>query len=247
MNLLTRRILIYSMIALVGIFLIGVTGYHRRNLMWAAYTRLQGRYTVEERLDQYGKAARARLRPFFEKAKQAYPPACVVLLVFKQERRMEVYAGPSREAAGFIRMYRVKGASGTQGPKLREGDCQVPEGLYRVESLNPNSCFHLSLRLNYPNEFDKRMAESDGRTDLGGDIMIHGGTASIGCLAMGDEAVEDLFVLAADTGIENFHVVISPFDFRSTEAASMPNQSPAWIGDLHETIRGEVSRYTGPG
>ena len=69
--------------------------------------------------------------------------------------------------------YPILAASGVLGPKLREGDKQVPEGIYGAEALNPNSKFHLSIRLNYPNTFDRRMAQSDGRTQLGGDIMIH--------------------------------------------------------------------------
>jgi murein L,D-transpeptidase YafK len=67
-------------------------------------------------------------------------------------------------------------ASGGLGPKLGAGDRQGPERIYAIESLNPNSLFHLSMRLNYPNEFDQMRAKQDGRSDLGGDIMIHGST-----------------------------------------------------------------------
>ena len=82
--------------------------------------------------------------------------------------------------------------SGRLGPKLKEGDRQVPEGLYRVESLNPNSRYHLSLRVNYPNEQDKSYGRLDGRNNLGTDIMIHGKDCSIGCLAMGDPSCDFL-------------------------------------------------------
>lgn len=73
-----------------------------------------------------------------------------------------------------IKSYPILAASGSIGPKLRESDMQVPEGVYQIESLNPNSQFHLSLRVNYPNEFDREQARIDGRAQLGGDIMIHG-------------------------------------------------------------------------
>ena len=78
------------------------------------------------------------------------------------------------------------------GPKLREGDRQVPEGVYTIANMNPNSISHLSLALSYPNDFDRARAAEDGRADntLGGSIMIHGGSGSIGCMAVGDEAAE---------------------------------------------------------
>jgi L,D-transpeptidase catalytic domain len=85
----------------------------------------------------------------------------------------------------FIHSYSVLVASGHNGPKLREGDRQVPEGFYRITSLNPNSSYHLSIKLNYPNAFDQQHADEEGRDRLGGDIFIHGKAASIGCLAMG--------------------------------------------------------------
>src|SRR5690606_4961 len=97
----------------------------------------------------------------------------------------------------FVRALPVLAASGRVGPKLQYGDYQVPEGFYRIEALNPNSRFHLALRVNYPNAFDRAEAAREGRTHLGGDIMIHGSNASVGCLAMGDVVSEDLFVLAA--------------------------------------------------
>ena len=75
-----------------------------------------------------------------------------------------------------------------------EGDKQVPEGFYRIELLNPNSRYHLSLRVNYPNADDIERAREDRRDllNLGGDIMIHGGAESIGCIAIGNPAIEHL-------------------------------------------------------
>ncbi|NJN46820.1 MAG: L,D-transpeptidase family protein [Candidatus Competibacteraceae bacterium] len=92
-----------------------------------------------------------------------------------------------------IKHYPVLAASGTLGPKLCEGDRQVPEGIYRIKSLNPNSAYHLSLELDYPNAFDLRQAERDGRNNPGSAICIHGKAVSVGCLAMGDTAIEELY------------------------------------------------------
>jgi len=128
------------------------------------------------------------------------------------------------------------------GPKLKEGDKQVPEGVYRVESLNPNSRYHLAVRINYPNEFDRRQAEIDGRTSLGGDIMIHGSCCSVGCLAMGDEAVEDLFVLAGEVGIDNVSVILCPMDFRKRQMLNL--DLPGWTDKLYEEIKLELLRLT---
>jgi murein L,D-transpeptidase YafK len=124
---------------------------------------------------------------------------------------------------------------------LREGDRQVPEGIYPIESLNPNSSYHLSLRVGYPNAFDRAQAANEGRKNLGGDIMIHGKSVSIGCLAMGDEAAEDLFVLAADTGLQNIKVVLSPMDFRTGAAVPKTAKLPDWTEGLYNQIRSEMA------
>ena len=102
--------------------------------------------TVDERLTEYGPAARTRLQPHFEKAKLAYPPAKLLFVGIKDERRLELYGAGTGQPWKFLRAYPALAASGSLGPKLREGDRQVPEGIYPIELLNPNSRFHLSLR-----------------------------------------------------------------------------------------------------
>lgn len=184
--------------------------------------------TIESRLRQFSSLVEGRLRPDFQRAGVSYPPARLVLAGFKQEKELEVYASGPQGPLRFIRAYPIRCASGTLGPKLREGDRQVPEGHYGIEYLNPNSAFHLSMKMSYPNAFDRARGAEEGRTKLGGDIMIHGNEVSIGCLAMGDEAAEDLFVLAALTGISQVEVILSPVDFRRREPP--PNASlPAWV------------------
>lgn len=200
------------------------------------HSRYRARASVPERLEQYGESARARWEPYFKRAGVSYPPNKVVLVGLKQERQLEVYAANGQNTPRFIRALPILAASGTLGPKLRQGDMQVPEGLYRIESLNPNSAFHLSLRVNYPNAEDRAQARLDRRTNLGGDIMIHGNRVSIGCLAMGDEAAEDLFTLAADTKLAGVTVILSPVDFRehSLPATYTP---PDWVSLRYQQIR----------
>lgn len=199
--------------------------------------RMRGTRTVEQRVAELAHA-RDRVRERCDRAGVAYPPAGVVLLGLKDERRLIVYAGTIDGSLKPIADFPILAASGTLGPKLREGDRQVPEGVYALESLNPNSRFHAALRVGYPNGFDRDMAAKDGRSNLGGDIMIHGGSASIGCLAMGDPAIEEIFVLAASVGIEHVKIVISPVDLRSREVA--PKYTSGWRSDLHQQLKAEM-------
>ena len=199
--------------------------------------------TVEDRLAQYGAIVQQRLEPQFRAAGVPYPPLQVTFIGIKKERVLEVHAAGADGVFRLICTYPVLAASGALGPKLKEGDRQVPEGVYRVPELNPNSDFHLSVRLDYPNEFDRAQGANDGRTDLGSDIMIHGDARSRGCLAMGDPASEDLFVLAALTGIENVKVILTPVDFRKQPDAGVPKGSPSWTGELYELIKRELAPY----
>jgi hypothetical protein len=89
--------------------------------------------------------------------------------------------------------------------------------------------------VNYPNALDRRRGAADGRRRLGGDIMIHGNAVSIGCLAMGDPAAEDLFVLAADTGLSGLRVILAPHDLRRGPAPAGPGL-PSWAPALYAEI-----------
>lgn len=191
--------------------------------------------TVASVLARYGPTARASWKPAFARAGVAYPPRRLALLIFKRERRVAVWAANETQGWRFIRSYPIFAASGVAGPKLRQGDYQVPEGLYRIELLNPASSYHLSMKVGYPNDFDRRMARRDGRTSLGGDIFIHGKNVSIGCVAVGDAAIEQLFTLVADAGIHRVKVIIAPNDLRVTGPA-IAESAPLWIAQLYQVI-----------
>lgn len=193
-------------------------------------------HTVESRLAQFGDAARTRLRPAFQQANAPWPGTSVTLLAFKDRKYLEVYSTDSTDKIRHITTYPILGASGKPGPKLREGDLQVPEGVYKIELLNPNSRFHVSLRINYPNPSDLHHAAEDGRDQPGTDIMIHGGSASIGCLAMGDLVAEELFTLVADVGVENAHVLLCPTDFRINPAPIWLPSTPPWISTIYAEL-----------
>lgn len=206
----------------------------------------QRAYSVKTRLAEIAPAASIRLAAKFEAAKAPWPPSEVALIAIKDEKALELHARGSGAPWKLIHRFRVLAASGAAGPKLKQGDKQVPEGVYGIESLNPNSAYHVSLRVNYPNHFDRQMAKQDGRKELGGDIMIHGKNLSAGCLAMGDEAVEELFVLAAQMGLPNVKLIIAPTDFRQHGMqAGAPNQ-PEWLPKLYTEIASAMAEFKQP-
>lgn len=192
-----------------------------------------------------------RARPAWEAAcRQAgapYPPRRLTLAAFKAERKLEVWA-PTADGRAWrrLRTYPFTAGSGESGPKLREGDGQIPEGFYGIDILNPNSKFHLSMRVNYPNAFDRRMAARDGRTRLGGDIYIHGGAASIGCIPVGDASIDELFWLTGTVGKEKVAVIIAPCDLRNGSAVAPAPDWPPWVPDLHAAIRAALASFPTP-
>ena len=159
------------------------------------------------------------------------------ILVFKNERSVEVHA-PGWEAP---RIYPMTAFSGTLGPKLREGDGQIPEGIYGIGYLNPNSSYYLSLKVTYPNASDRARAKADGRTNLGGDIMIHGKAVTIGCVPVGDDAIEDIFYLASAVGIKNVSVVIAPYDMRKGRRPALELSPLKWYPNLCNEIHTALS------
>ncbi|MBD8525641.1 L,D-transpeptidase family protein [Pseudomarimonas arenosa] len=201
-------------------------------------------FTVEQRLDQFGAAAQERLQVHYRAAGVRWPGERAALLAFKDQASLELHVQDEQNRWQFVRRYPILAASGGPGPKLREGDYQVPEGFYRVSFLNANSRFHVSLRLDYPNAFDRQMAAREGRSGLGGDIMIHGSRVSVGCLAMGDPTAEELFTLAASIGMDKLEVLIAPQDFRQT---SLPSRtSPVWLLALYEDLQRSLQRFFSP-
>lgn len=201
---------------------------------------------LAERLAEISPAAKRRLAERFTAASAHWPPDDIALVAIKDEKSLELHARAEGKPWKLIHRYSVMAASGTSGPKLRQGDMQVPEGVYGISFLNPDSRFHVSLRVDYPNAFDKKMAAKDGRSNLGGDIMIHGKNVSKGCLAIGDEAAEEVFVLAAQIGLPNVKVVIAPTDFRSRGVPAAEPGQPPWLPALYTEVASELSHFERP-
>jgi murein L,D-transpeptidase YafK len=125
---------------------------------------------------------------------QVTAPAEIFFRVFKREQLMEVWARDA-DAQSFVLVntYAMCGTSGQLGSKRAKGDAQIPEGFYSVDVFNPTSRFHLSLGVDYPNAVDRARA---GSRNLGGDIFIHGGCATVGCVPVSDEGIEEVYVMA---------------------------------------------------
>jgi len=131
----------------------------------------------------------------FQKQQLTWPPVAMYVRSFKYDRQLEVWVkGNLSEPFRLFKIYKVCMQSGTMGPKRMEGDYQVPEGFYHINDLNPNSLFHLSLGLNYPNASDKILSDS---LRPGSNIYIHGNCVSTGCIPISDEPIEEVFFIAS--------------------------------------------------
>ena len=159
-------------------------------------------------------AAAARVKPTLEAdlaKKNLRLGDKVFIRAFKEEKMLEFFIeNQSTRRFELFRRYPIAAASGTLGPKLAEGDRQVPEGFYSVppSAMNPNSRFHLAFNIGYPNALDRSLKRS------GSAIMIHGDRVSVGCLAMTNEAIEEIYTLctaAHSGGQAAFAVHIFPF------------------------------------
>lgn len=144
-------------------------------------------------------AAAVLCAPAWARTPPAMAPASQradTIVVDKSERRMRLLRDGK-----LIRTYSILLGDAPSGHKRQQGDERTPEGAYRISGRNPNSRFHLSLRVSYPNEADRKQARARG-VDPGGDIMIHGGTPpgyrrdwTDGCIALSNEQIEEVWSL----------------------------------------------------
>jgi murein L,D-transpeptidase YafK len=137
----------------------------------------------------------------------------VLLRAYKKESELEVWKKDTSGTYQLLKTYPMCRWSGQLGPKVREGDRQVPEGFYTITpaAMNPNSSYYLSFNVGYPNKYDRAY----GRT--GGNIMVHGACTSAGCLSMTDEQIADLYALLREAfaGGQK-EVQLQSFPFRMT-------------------------------
>lgn len=141
--------------------------------------------------------------------------------IFKQEAEMEIWM-KSGSIFQKLHTYPICKFSGFLGPKLKEGDRQAPEGFYSVtaKQLNPGSRHYRAFNLGFPNEFDR----AHGRT--GSALMVHGGCTSIGCYAMTDLGVGEIYRVverALSAGQKKVPVHVFPFRMTQDNLNDYPN------------------------
>lgn len=130
---------------------------------------------------------------------------------FKFEEDLELWAKDSTmDSFRLIKTYKWCTNVGVLGPKRKEGDKQIPEGVYYMSQFNPESAFHLSLKVSYPNKSDSILGYYPR---LGGMIYIHGGCKSIGCIPIDDPNIEELYLFcmkARSSGQKNIPIHLFP-------------------------------------
>lgn len=193
---------------------------------------------------QYAEQVEQSLKPYFSHANLSYPPQQIAMLTFKKEQIIELWAKENNSNWQYIRNYPLTAFSGELGPKLNRNDGQIPEGIYQITHFNPFSSQHLSMMLDYPNQIDKQYAQIDGRSDLGDNIFIHGKAKSVGCLAIGDKAIDELFVLVKEVGKENTKVIIAPNDLRKSKALANKKHHPRWLAGLYSEIAKQLEPFS---
>ncbi len=204
-----------------------------RFIWYPILIKIRGDRTVAEVIEDLNKSKMIQI--------DTQPFERLIILGLKAEKMLEVWGVSAQNDSSLLLSLPFTGFSGKPGPKLREGDKQIPEGIYRIEYLNPNSSYHLSMKLNYPNAFDQKKGKQDGRKKLGYDIFIHGKTATIGCIPVGDEGIERLFHLVASIGKDKVEVIIAPYDMRNkVEDLDIPSIS--WEEELYAILRAKIQK-----
>lgn len=157
------------------------------------------------------------LKKEFEKKNLSYPPKEMYVRAFKAHNEFEVWVkNPGADTFSLFKLYKICALSGSLGPKRWEGDRQVPEGFYFISDFNPKSDFYLSLMLNYPNYSDLILGN---KATPGGDIYIHGGCVTVGCMPMQDAGIQEIYTLclsAKFNGQNNIPVHVYPVRFNKT-------------------------------
>ena len=161
------------------------------------------------------------LKKQFAAQKLSWPAKFMYIRTFKYDSELEVWVKSSlKDTFQLFKTYKVCAVAGTLGPKRIQGDYQVPEGFYYINIFNPNSSYHLSLGLNYPNSSDLILADS---SQPGGDIYIHGSCVTEGCIPITNPQIEDLYILtthARNNGQDFIPVHIYPIRFNNIKSVN---------------------------
>jgi murein L,D-transpeptidase YafK len=164
------------------------------------YERVRNAYAEKETL----------MKSLFNDKGLSFNKIHIVIIVYKKEEELQLWAvnSPGNKYI-YINTYDFCASSGLPGPKRALGDMQIPEGFYFIDRFNPESNFHLSLKINYPNKSDKLL----GNKNPGGSIFLHGNCITIGCVPLTDDKIKELYICAVEAmnnGEEKIPVYIFP-------------------------------------
>lgn len=206
-------------------------------LVWpAAPARAEPTRVAAARADKL-----ASLKAAFADKGVPYPAKELLVRSFKKERQLELWAGDGKAPMVLVRSWPVCASSGELGPKRRQGDLQVPEGVYTLDKLNPVSSYHLSLHVDYPNRADRIAGKRERIGNLGGDIMVHGECVTIGCIPIENDPIEELYLAILDAGLRPpIHIFPARLDDAGLQALTATTEEPSvrelW-GDLARVQR----------
>ena len=155
-----------------------------------------------------------------------WPSNDIYLRAFKAQNEMELWARNNEtNEYKLVKTYRICAISGLLGPKRYQGDRQVPEGYYFIDEFNNKSEYYLSLLVSYPNYSDRIL----GAGNLGGDIYIHGGCVTVGCMPMTNDGISEIYTLCLNaklSGQENIPIHIFPTRMNKNGMAYLNREFP---------------------
>jgi murein L,D-transpeptidase YafK len=175
---------------------------------------------------------------YFTQKNISYTNFQLFIRAFKKEKLMEVWVKEmAKEKYVLLHTYDFCSTSGTLGPKRKEGDLQIPEGIYTINHFNPLSSFYLSLGINYPNASDKILSDPK---HPGGAIYLHGNCVTIGCIPITDDKIKELYIMAVDarnSGQEKIPVHVFPAKLSMEQLTVLKTDYPAGTVAFWENLK----------
>ena len=231
-----KKLLLKNLLTIVPISFIALVSYSQTSFISYQKSSLKVENAFNHKEDT--------LKKQFAKKGLTWPAKYVYIRSFKYDAQLEIWVkNDAKEQYKLFKSYKVCMQSGTMGPKRLQGDYQVPEGFYYINEFNPNSNYHLSLGLNYPNASDRILSDS---LRPGGDIFIHGSCVSVGCIPLTDDEIEDVYIITsyAKAGGQDFipvHVFPVKYNVKKsmeylTQATKNNHTLQKFAADLREAF-----------
>lgn len=205
----------YKIIFFLLFFLISNAESQSFSTLQRRNTRVRDAYNEKESL----------LRENLRKSNLSFSNLNILFIAYKEQSDLELWVkGRTEKNYRLLTTYKICSSSGELGPKRMEGDLQVPEGFYYINNFNPNSNFHLSLGINYPNQSDLILSS---HKNPGSAIYIHGSCVTIGCLPMTTDKIKEIYIYAVESknnGQTKIPVYIFPSRMDSTNYKNLTNK-----------------------